>query len=288
MPDKGSLAAYLRQLRTRMDAAALGYGGRRRTLGLRREEVAARAGMSANWYSWLEQGRGGPPSAEALDRLASALMLNEAEREHLYLLGLGRTPEVRYQSPAAVTPRMQRVLDALDGCPALIRTATWDIIAWNRAASVVLCDYEALPVTERNVLRLMFLDPRRRAMDLDWQRSARIVVGAFRGEAVRTGAVAIVQPLVDELRARSPDFAAIWRACEVHAACEGDKRLRHPDLGDLALEFSAFSVDGRTDLVMLLYTPLSSIDRDRIRRLASTSITGTARSGAGPGARRRS
>lgn len=288
MPESGSLAVYLRQLRTRLDAASLGYGGRRRTLGLRREEVAARAGMSANWYSWLEQGRGGPPSADALDRLARALMLSDAEREHLYHLGLGRPPEVRYQPPPAVTPRTQRVLDALDGCPALLRTATWDVIAWNRAASVVLCDYEALPPGERNVLRLMFLDPRRRAMDPDWETAARIVVGAFRGEVARTGAAPVVQPLVDELCARSPEFAGMWRSNEVRTACEGEKRLRHPDLGELALEFTAFSVDGRPDLVMLLYTPLSSADRDRIRRRASTPLRGEGRSGAAPGGRRRS
>jgi len=266
MPETGSLAAYLRELRIRLDPAALGYaGGRRRTPGLRREEVAERAGISANWYSWLEQGRGGAPSADALDRLAAALLLTDVEREHLFLLGLGRPPEVRYQPPAGATPRLQRVLDALDTCPALIRTATWDVIAWNRAAAAVLCDYGALALAERNVLRLMFLDPRRRATDLDWESGARIMVGAFRGEAARTGAAATVRPLVDELCAKIPEFATMWRDSEIHGTCEGLKRLRHPELGDLALEFSAFAVDGRPDLVMLLYTPLSAADAARIR-----------------------
>ncbi len=200
------------------------------------------------------------PSADALDRLATALLLTEAEREHLFLLGLGRPPEVRYQPTAGVTPRLQRVLDAMDACPALIRTATWDVVAWNRAAAAVLCDYGALPPVERNVLRLMFLDPRRRAADLEWESGARIVVGVFRGEAVRTGAAATVQPLVDELCAKSPDFATMWRESEIRSSCEGRKRLRHPILGEIALEFSAFAVDGRPDLIMLLYTSLTTDD----------------------------
>src|SRR6201996_2624723 len=118
------LGTYLRDRRTRLDPASFGLSGtRRRTAGLRREEVAQRANISATWYTWLEQGRGGAPSADVLDRIAGALMLTEVEREHLFLLGLGRPPEVHYQKREGVTPRLQRVLDALDPSPALIRTA---------------------------------------------------------------------------------------------------------------------------------------------------------------------
>src|SRR6476469_7153501 len=135
------LGAYLKDRRTRLDAAAFGFAGsRRRTSGLRREEVAQRANISPTWYTWLEQGRGGAPSADVLDRIARALMRTDLEREHLFLLGLGRPPEVRYRKDASVTPRLQRVLDALEPSPALIRTATWDVVAWNRAATVMLID----------------------------------------------------------------------------------------------------------------------------------------------------
>ena len=140
------LGAYLKDRRTRLDAAAFGFSGsRRRTPGLRREEVAQRANISSTWYTWLEQGRGGAPSADVLDRIARALMLTDVEREHLFLIGLGRPPEVRYQASEGVSPRLQRVLDALSFSPALVRTATWDVVAWNRAASVVLTDYGAIP-----------------------------------------------------------------------------------------------------------------------------------------------
>src|SRR5215468_9166953 len=136
------LGAYLKDRRAKLDPAAFGFPmARRRTAGLRREEVAQRANVSATWYTWLEQGRGGAPSADVLNRLARALMLTDVEREHLFLLGLGRPPDVRYRKTETVTPRLQRVLDALDPSPALIRTAIWDVLAWNRGAAAMLMDY---------------------------------------------------------------------------------------------------------------------------------------------------
>ena len=156
---EGSLGAYLRDRRMKLDSAALGFPSeRRRTPGLRREEVAQRAHISPTWYTWLEQGRGGSPSADVLDRIARALMLTDVEREHLFLIGLGRPPEARYHKSEGVTPRLQRVLDALNPTPALIRTATWDVLAWNRAATVMLIDYGSLPPGQRNILRYIFLD----------------------------------------------------------------------------------------------------------------------------------
>src|SRR5882724_8319112 len=117
--DDNQLGTYLKGRRTKLDPAAFGFPlTRRRTPGLRREEVAQRANVSATWYTWLEQGRGGAPSADVLDRIARALMLAEAEREHLFLLALGRPPEVRYRAPEGISPRLQRVLDTLEYSPA--------------------------------------------------------------------------------------------------------------------------------------------------------------------------
>src|SRR3954467_13234634 len=127
------LGTYLRDRRARLDPASFGLAsGRRRTPGLRREEVAQRANISATWYTWLEQGRGGAPSADVLNRIAGGLMLTETEREHLFMLGLGRPPEVHYKPFEAVTPRLQRLLDSLEVSPAMIKTATWEVVAWNR------------------------------------------------------------------------------------------------------------------------------------------------------------
>ena len=262
------LGTYLKDRRTRLDPAAMGFpAARRRTSGLRREEVAQRANISPTWYTWLEQGRGGAPSAEVLNRIAGALMLTDIEREHLFLIGLGRPPEVRYKGSAGVTPRLQRVLDALEVSPALVKTATWDIVAWNRAAAVVLTDYGALPADQRNILRLMFGNPHIRAAQHDWDGIARFVVGAFRADAARAGATSEVSQLVDELCRLSPEFDALWRDNDVRAHGEGVKRLQHPILGPIELEYSAFAVDGRPDLSMIVYNPVTRSVAGRIRSL---------------------
>jgi transcriptional regulator with XRE-family HTH domain len=266
-PEDNALGAYLRDRRMKLDPAALGFPAeRRRTSGLRREEVAQRANISPTWYTWLEQGRGGAPSADVLDRIARALLLTDLEREHLFLLGLGRPPEARYQKIEGVTPRLQRVLDALDPTPALIRTAIWNVVAWNRAATAMLMDYGSLPPEQRNILRFIFLDPRARAAQYDWESVARFVLGAFRVDAARAGAVAEVEPLVEELCRLSPDFKAMWRDNEIPGP-HGDavKHIRHPILGPLAFEYSAFAVDGRTDLSMVVYNPATPTDADKIR-----------------------
>ncbi len=277
MTDANPLGTYLRDRRARLDPATFGFPlTRRRTPGLRREEVAQRANVSATWYTWLEQGRGGAPSADVLDRIARAMMLADVEREHLFLLGLGRPPEVHYQAPEGISPRLQRVLDTLEYSPAVIRTATWDVVAWNRAAAVVLTDYSTLPSGERNVLRLMFQDSRVRAAQTNWQGVARYVVASFRADVARAGAARNVQSLVDELCATSPEFAAMWRDNDVQGRGHGDgaKVLQHPVVGPLSMEFSEFSVEGRRDLNLLIYNPATPADADKIRGLLGAAAEG--------------
>jgi len=268
LANENRLGSYLKDRRAKLDPTAFGLPlARRRTPGLRREEVAQRANVSATWYTWLEQGRGGAPSAHVLDRISRAMLLTDAEREHLFLLGLGRPPEVRYQEPTGITPRLQRLLDTLDHSPAFIRTATWDVIAWNRAAAVVLTDYGMLPEGQRNVLRMMFQDPRLRAAQVNWQAVARYVVASFRADVARAGAARNVQSLVDELCATSPEFAAMWRDNDVPAHGDGVKVMHHPTAGPLSMEFSAFAVDGRPDLNMVVYNPATPQDADKVRML---------------------
>ena len=273
-PPPNILGTYLRDRRTRLEPAALGFPvGRRRTLGLRREEVASRANISPTWYTWLEQGRGGAPSADVLDRLAAGLMLTEPEREHLFMLGLGRPPEVRYRAVEGVTARLQRLLDALVVSPAIIKTATWDVVAWNRAAAAVLTDYAKLPREGRNILRLMFARPDVQSRQENWDSVARFVVGAFRADAARAGASAEIATLVEDLSRISPEFDRLWRDNEVIAHGEGTKRIHHPMLGLLELEFSSFAVDGRPELSMIVYNPATDEIAARIRAHLDTQKT---------------
>lgn len=264
------LGVYLRARRARLDPVAFGFApGRRRTPGLRREEVAQRANISATWYTWLEQGRGGAPSAAVLDRIAKGLMLTEPEREHLFMLGLGRPPEVRYRPADGITPRLQRVLDAMPFSPAIIKTATWDVVGWNKAAVALLTDYAQLPREQRNILRLMFGGTRVRDKHEDWESVARFVVGAFRADVARAGAgnSAEATALIEELRQTSADFERLWHDNEVVTHSEGTKRIRHPEAGPLELEFSSFTVEGRPELAMIVYNPASRAGADRLRAL---------------------
>ena len=271
MPSAGDnqLGTYLKDRRAKLDPAALGFPlTRRRTPGLRREEVAQRANVSATWYTWLEQGRGGAPSADVLDRIARALMLTDVEREHLFLLGLGRLPDVRYRTASGVTPRLQRVLDALEYVPAYVKTSTWDIVAWNRAASVVMGDFDALPIEQRNGLRRIFSSPDVRETWPNWESDARFALSVFRVDVARAGAAKNVEALIDELSRRSPEFAAMWRANDIPSTFgEGLNFVRPSLAGPVTLEYSTFAVDGRPDLRMVIYNPATPADAERVKLL---------------------
>jgi transcriptional regulator with XRE-family HTH domain len=265
---ENTLGRFLKERRARLDPSAFGFGTtRRRTPGLRREEVAQRADVSATWYTWLEQGRDGTPSATVLERIAQALQLNDAEREHMFLIAQHRPPEVRGQTNTIVAPRLQRAIDAMEFSPAIIKTPDWSIVAWNTAAAHVLTDYGSLPPAQRNVLRLLFCDPSIRARNAHWESQARLVVATFRLQIARTGGSDEADALVEELSAASPEFAAMWDENDVSTHGDGVKHIDHPRAGPISLEYSSFAVDGQPDLELLIYTPATSADMDRVRSL---------------------
>ncbi|PUW00488.1 XRE family transcriptional regulator, partial [Cronobacter sakazakii] len=238
---------------------------RRRTPGLRREEVAQLANISPTWYTWLEQGRGGAPSREVLNRIAAGLRLTSPERDHLFILAFGHPPESRVSPSGSITPRLQRVLESLT-IPAIIKTVIWDVVAWNYPATVVLKDYALLPPARRNILRLLFTDPEALEMQHDREGVARLIVNAFRADAARLGASEEIARLVEELSAQSADFARLWRNNDVAGHGEGLKMLHHPQIGTIALEFCTFSVEGRPDLSMMLFNPATEESRMKIER----------------------
>lgn len=268
MTDGGNrLGAFLRDRRQRIDPAALGLGGRRRTAGLRREEVAQRAHISPTWYTWLEQGRGGAPSPRVLDSLATALLLTAAEREHLFLLAIGRPPRSQVAVAEGISARLQRLLDALPMIPATVATACWDIIGWNRAARLTLSDYPRMAPEDRNILRRMFLDPATRAAQAEWEPVARFLVASFRAETARAGDTRRAQALVAELSAKNADFVRLWQENDVQTTGEGVKTIRHPRVGAIRFEYSSFTVDGRPDLRMMIYNPAGPDDQAKLHRL---------------------
>lgn len=266
--DDNVLGNYLRERRQRLDAAKLGYTLlRRRTPGLRREEVAVRACVSTTWYTWLEQGRGGAPSEEVLERLARALELSAAERDHLFLLAQNRLPGVTWQAGVDVSPSLQRVLDSMENTPALVKTAEWQVVAWNRAATKVFVDYAELPPDQRNILLMMFRNEEMKKRLPDWHKVTRGMVANFRADVARTGASEHVRALVDELCEISDTFRQLWQSQEVSQHGEGIKQLWLPDEGVLELEYSTFAVEGKPGLSLVVFNPRQQHDRDCVARM---------------------
>jgi len=252
-----TLGVFLRDRRARLrpvSNASSPAPSRRRTPGLRREEVAARAGVSITWYTWLEQGRGGPPSEDALERIARALELDPAGREMLFLLAQQRPPPLeRSAKPTTSVPRtVQRVLDALSA-PAFVKTATWDVVAWNQAM-IPFRDFAKLAPQDRNMLRTIFSDPTVKTRVVGWEERARAVLATFRMDVARMGGSAEATALVAELCERSADFRQMWSENEVRSHGMGRKKVRHPTMGEMKLEYASFPIDGAEGLSLVVFT----------------------------------
>jgi len=260
------LGAFLKDRRTKLDPASLGYPlTRRRTPGLRREEVAQRSHVSATWYTWLEQGRGGSPSADVLDRLARGLALTEVEREHLFLLAQNRPPEVKRQESTEVTPQLQRVLDAFENTPAFIRTAEWDVVAGNRAAFTLWAG-EVTGSEGFNILERFFSNTDNRHHP-QWEQVARGVVAAFRTETARAGFGSRAREVVDALGRTCPEFQSIWEDHALIGSHEGIKTFENTDLGAITFEYSTFAVDTNPRLRLVVFNPATADDKARVKAL---------------------
>ena len=271
-----TLGKFLQDRRARLDPASFGFSStRRRTPGLRREEVAERANISSAWYVCLEQGRGGAASADVLDNLARALLLTDAEREHLFLIGLGRAPESRYKRAEDIELRLQRVLDKLSPAPAFIKTATSDVVACNEAAKLICPNLRHDVAGERNTLRMLFVDPDAKTLYYDWEAVARLAVAGFRADVARAGAVTEVAAMVDELSRFSPAFKAIWQDNAVSKVSHTAKDMRHPSLGKMSFDVSNFAVDGRQDLTMMVFMPATEEMAERIMRMVASDESGS-------------
>ena len=267
-PAEKLLGPFLKARRAKLDPATCGFSAaRRRTPGLRREEVAQRANISAKWYTFLEQGRGGAPSPDVLERLSSALELTQAEREHLFHLVQPRQRMSVDDGAQKVSPALRLLLDAMEFIPAFVKTSAWDIVAWNRAAAAALTDYGSLPPGRRNLLRLLFSDPEAQATMDDWDGHARFAVAAFRLETTRVGPSDAANALVVELTNSSKAFSAMWRDNEVGAHGGGVKHIRHKVAGPLTFEYATFAVDGQPDLGLVVFTPATPADTERVKAL---------------------
>ncbi|GAA4868795.1 helix-turn-helix domain-containing protein [Actinomycetospora straminea] len=252
------LADFLRRARSQTDPARAGLppdARVRRVPGLRREEVALLAGVSTDYYARLEQGRRIVPSPAVVEALARALDLDAAGRTHLeHLLGTTGTPRPRSRAVQRVRPGLRQLLDALDGEPALVLGRRTDILATNRMARALFVDIEARPPAERNYARWMLLDEDARTLFVDWEVQARAAVESLRLELGAHPHDRATTELVAELRDASAEFRAWWDEHRVHQRTHGSKRLRHPVVGDLTVDFETLTLPGDADCTLFVYT----------------------------------
>ena len=253
---RDELSDFLKSRRARLtpDEVGLPNGTRRRAPGLRREEVASLAGVGLTWYTWFEQGREIRVSPDFLDNVSRALCLSSAERQHLYVL-TGREVSAARTPAREVSPALQRMLDGFVKYPAVIRTAHWDAIAWNKAANQ-LFGFAARTPEQRNFLRLVFIDTEFRARLPNLAADAQSLVAKFRGNYAKYRDDPAMEALVAEMTRRSAEFRELWQRHDVMNSGEGIKVLRVAGKGEMKFEHTSFSVNGEPDLNLLVYTPL--------------------------------
>ncbi|HEX4465834.1 MAG TPA: helix-turn-helix transcriptional regulator [Solirubrobacteraceae bacterium] len=259
---RAELADFLRSRRAALQPEDVGLpgGGRRRTPGLRREEVSQLAGVGATWYTWLEQGRNVRASLDVLEAIARALRLNQAERTHLILLGRGEQPPPAKGPVERVTPTLRKLIENLGANPAFVLGRRWDYLAWNDAAVALFGDFGAVPRASRNHAWLTFTDPARREMMTDWQHSSRLLVAKFRADSARHLGDPEFESLIKALRESSPDFCRAWKLHEVSYKGEGRKDLRHPLTGLMSFNHAVFHPAEAAEQRLILYSPLPAND----------------------------
>jgi transcriptional regulator with XRE-family HTH domain len=259
---RAELADFLRKRRASLKPEDVGLpgGGRRRTPGLRREEVAQLAGVGTTWYTWLEQGRDVRASLDVLEAIARAMRLTQAERTHLVLLGRGEQPPPRKSPAERVSPTLRRLIENLGPNPAFILGRRWDYLAWNDAAVALLGDLGKIPRSARNHAWLTFTDPARREMFTDWERSSRLLVAKFRADSARHLGDPEFESLIQALRNSSPEFCRAWKLHEVAYTGEGRKDLMHPVAGMLSFSHAVFHPAEESEQRLVLYSPLPEND----------------------------
>jgi transcriptional regulator with XRE-family HTH domain len=251
---KEELREFLRSRRARLAPEDVGLdpgAGHRRVPGLRREELAQLAGVSVDYYVRLEQGRNPSVSATVLDAIARALRLDDHETAHLF--DLARPAPATRSQPQRVRAGVRVLLDGLE-TPAFVLGRRLDVLATNRMARALLCDFDALPARERNHARWVFLNPDARERYADWEAVARDNVAVLRMDAGRHPDDHELSTLIGELTIKSPDFARWWAAHDVLRQTHGTKRYRHPVVGELTIFYEALPLPDDPEQTLFVYS----------------------------------
>ncbi|MCV7432243.1 helix-turn-helix transcriptional regulator [Mycolicibacterium bacteremicum] len=271
--NRSELADFLSTRRARLSPAAVGLTGqsaRRRVPGLRREELAQLAGVSVDYYTRLEQGRSRSASVDVLDALATALQLDDVERDHLHQLGRPQ-PAKRHKRlrPQRVGQETLSLLDRLDlvSSPAFVLGRRLDVLAHNRLAGALIVNFRRLPAADRNQARFVFLDPHARELYADWAQVAIDTVAMLRHDAGRYPDDPRLSALIGELSIHSREFRTWWSRHDVQRRTTGSKRYHHPVVGELTVTYQALNPCGDEDQTLIVYTAEPNSASDNALRL---------------------
>jgi transcriptional regulator with XRE-family HTH domain len=271
------LADFLRMKRSSLQPEDVGLpdGGRRRTPGLRREEVALLAGVGTTWYTWLEQGRDVRASLDVLEALARALRLTPAERSHLILLGRGEQAKACTAPTEEISPTLRRLVENVGPGPAYLLGRRWDYLAWNRSFEVVFSWEPGPNPLSRNHVWAWFMDPTRRTLcSGDWATSARLLVAKFRADSAKNIGDPAFEELISALDASSPEFRKLWKRHEVAGSGDGRKELDHPTVGPLSFDHAVFQHGDAGERRLVVYSPACENNtREKLARLLGDAET---------------
>jgi transcriptional regulator with XRE-family HTH domain len=260
-----TIGMFLRTRRARLQPQQVGLpsGGRRRTPGLRREEVALLSGVGVDWYTRLEQGRPISVSAAVIDSIARTLQLDATETAYLHELARAEVP-IHPSPPSYVVPAAaQHLLNGFSTYPACVVNPCWDVLAWNRACAAVFGDYRERTGRARNTIWRLFCDPTWRTLVVDWEREARKAVAIFRYNTRRYGGEPWFEEFVAALAHQAPQFAIWWEQHDLEARHDERKVLQHPRVGRLVIQPTTLELVGTPDLRLIVDLPLPDEDTPR-------------------------
>lgn len=268
MSHREELSRFLKKARARLSPAELGLppGERRRAKGLRREEVAALAGMSVTWYTWFEQGREVQLSAPMIERLGRTLRLSDTEREYLFALAQHRPPPLVSRYDEEIRPGIRHMLDSL-AIPALVIVEDWTVVGWNRFVSVAFRDYAPLSRSERNLMKILMLNARYQADPELFREMGERLTARFKWDYSKTAQPEIFDVIIAELSERSALFRESWAKSEIRAHFEGINSSFFPEIGEIWFRHTSYAIEEVPSQRLILFAPNEDRDAMLLERL---------------------
>ena len=265
MTRREELTRFLKAARARISPTEVGLPpcARRRAEGLRREEVASLTGMSVSWYTWFEQGRDVQLSAHMLERLSKTLRLNPDEREFLFALAQGRPPPLAGSREDEVSPEVQRLLEYLN-VPAMLMLEDWTVIGWNRLTARVLRDWGGVPVSERNLFKILLLDKRYQENEQLFRKEARRCIARFKWDFSRAVDTTTFEAIIAELEEKSDVFREYWPESAVRSCYDSVNAEYHQDIGWIAFQRTSFTLEQVPTQRLVLFAPFDVDSQEKL------------------------